>query len=202
MSTSLHTKDVGEIRILERVSLPVTGADGAEFVLFSGEHFALIYPQVNMEDAPLVRLHSECLTGDIAGSLRCDCGEQLGEAKRKLAEEGGYLLYLRQEGRGYGLLGKLKSYLIQQEQGLDTFEAGNLLGHAEDIRDYACAAEMLKLLGVNKIRLLTNNPDKAEQLKRYGCDVVKSVQTEVFKNPHNERYLRAKKGKGHLIKGF
>ncbi len=202
MSTSLHTKEMSEIRILERVSLPVPGADEAEFVLFSGEHFALIYPQINSEEVPLVRLHSECLTGDVAGSLRCDCGEQLNEAKRKLAKEGGYLLYLRQEGRGHGLLNKLKSYNIQKEQGLDTFEAGNILGHAEDIRDYACAAEMLKLLGVDEIRLLTNNLDKAEQLRRYGCNVVKNVQTEVFKNPHNERYLRAKKDKGHLIKGF
>ena len=202
MSTSLHTKEMSEIRILERVSLPVPGADGSEFILFSGEHFALIYPQINSEEAPLVRLHSECLTGDVAGSLRCDCGEQLGEAKKKLAKEGGYLLYLRQEGRGHGLLNKLKSYNIQKEQELDTFEAGNILGHAEDIRDYVCAAEMLRLLGVDRIRLLTNNPDKAEQLKRYGCNVVRSVQTEVFKNPHNERYLIAKKNKGHTLKGI
>ena len=200
MSASLGIKNTGKIQLLERVHLPVDGAEEAEFVLFSGEHFALCYPLSNPNGVPLVRLHSECLTGDVAGSLRCDCGPQLAEAKKKLAKEGGYLLYLRQEGRGHGLLNKLKSYYLQQTQGLDTFEAGDVLGHVEDLRDYACAAEILRVLGIDKIRLLTNNPDKAEQLRRYGCDVAECVQTGVYASPHNEGYLKAKKDRGHLLK--
>lgn len=190
---------VGDIKLLERVALPVNESDGAEFVLFSEHHFALCYPFLEKTTAPLVRLHSECLTGDVAGSLRCDCGPQLEEAKKRLAAEGGYLLYLRQEGRGHGIESKIKSYQLQQDQGVDTYEAETILGHKEDIRDYYCAAQMLKLLGVPEIRLLTNNPDKAAQLEKYGCIVKEVLPTGLFKNKYNQKYLDAKKRKGHLL---
>jgi GTP cyclohydrolase II len=140
-------------------------------------------------------LHSECLTGDVFGSQRCDCGLQLNEAIEKLSEEGGYLLYLRQEGRGIGLYAKIEAYLLQTA-GLDTFEANERLGFGDDERNYRCAAEMLCALGVKRIRLLTNNPDKVRQLVAFGIDVVATVPTGVYVNQHNREYLRAKAGKG------
>lgn len=141
---------------------------------------------------PLVRLHSECLTGDVLGSARCDCGPQLDEALRRLADEGGVLLYLRQEGRGIGLYDKLDAYALQ-DAGLDTYEANLALGHAADERDYLPAAQMLRALGVERLALLTNNPDKVAQLRRLGLDVVEQVPTGVFATPDNLRYLAAKR---------
>lgn len=141
---------------------------------------------------PLVRLHSECMTGDVFGSQRCDCGPQLREAVEEIAGTGGFLLYLRQEGRGIGLYSKLDAYALQ-DTGLDTYEANLALGHGEDERDYTAAAQMLQALGATRIRLLSNNPDKAAQLAVLGVDVVEQVPTGVHLSPANRRYLAAKR---------
>jgi GTP cyclohydrolase II len=143
------------------------------------------------EEPPLVRLHSECLTGDVFGSQRCDCGPQLREAVERIAEVGGFVLYLRQEGRGIGLYNKLDAYALQ-DAGLDTYEANLALGHGEDERDYTSAAQMLAALDVPRIALLSNNPDKAEQLERLGVTVTERVPTGVFRGPANAAYLAAK----------
>jgi GTP cyclohydrolase II len=139
----------------------------------------------------LVRPHSECLTGDVFGSQRCDCGPQLREAVERVAKVGGFVLYLRQEGRGIGLYAKLDAYALQ-DTGLDTYQANLALGHAEDERDYTAAAQMLAALGVTRIALLSNNPDKAEQLGRLGMTIVERVPTGVFLSPANADYLAAK----------
>jgi GTP cyclohydrolase II len=152
--------------------------------------------------APLVRLHSECLTGDVFGSARCDCGPQLDEALDRIAAEGGVLVYLRQEGRGIGLYNKLDAYLLQDED-VDTFEANRRLGRGADERDYAAAAAMLLALGLSRIRLLTNNPDKVNQLRALGVDVEKVVPTGVHVTRDNIRYLEAKaRLSGHLLSGL
>ncbi len=140
---------------------------------------------------PLVRVHSECLTGDVLGSRRCDCGPQLHEGLRRISEEGGYLLYLRQEGRGIGLYAKLDAYALQDE-GLDTFDANVALGFAEDARDYTVAAQMLHALGVPRVALMSNNPDKAAQLALFGVDVAARVPTAAHVSATNARYLAAK----------
>jgi GTP cyclohydrolase II len=140
---------------------------------------------------PLVRPHSECLTGDVFGSQRCDCGPQLREAVERIAGAGGFLLYLRQEGRGVGLYTKLDAYALQ-DAGLDTYEANLALGHREDERDYTVAAQMLAALGVQRVALLTNNPDKAEQLDRLGVTLTEQVPTAVHLSPANAGYLAAK----------
>jgi len=145
--------------------------------------------------APLVRPHSECLTGDVFGSQRCDCGPQLREAVERIAGAGGFLLYLRQEGRGIGLYAKLDAYTLQ-DAGLDTYEANVALGHSEDERDYTVAAQMLLALGVERIALLSNNPDKAEQLDRLGVSVAERVPTAVHLSPANADYLVAKASRG------
>jgi GTP cyclohydrolase II len=142
-------------------------------------------------DAPLVRAHSECLTGDVFGSQRCDCGPQLREAAERITEAGGFLLYLRQEGRGIGLYAKLDAYALQ-EAGLDTYAANVALGHGEDERDYTVAAQMLAALDAGRIRLLTNNPDKVAQLSALGVQVVEQLPTGVHLSPANARYLAAK----------
>ena len=141
--------------------------------------------------APLVRPHSECLTGDVFGSQRCDCGPQLREAAERITEAGGFLLYLRQEGRGIGLYAKLDAYALQ-EAGLDTYEANVALGRGEDERDYTAAAQMLHALGAPRVRLLTNNPDKAEQLTRLGVEISEQVPTGVHLSPANASYLATK----------
>jgi GTP cyclohydrolase II len=141
--------------------------------------------------APLVRPHSECLTGDVFGSERCDCGPQLREAVERVAAGGGFVLYLRQEGRGIGLYAKLEAYALQ-DAGLDTYEANLALGHDEDERDYTVAAQMLRALGVPRIALLSNNPDKAEQLERLGVVVTEQVPTGVHLSAANAGYLAAK----------
>ena len=143
------------------------------------------------ESLPLVRPHSECLTGDVFGSQRCDCGPQLREAVERIASAGGFLLYLRQEGRGIGLYSKLEAYALQ-DTGLDTYEANLALGHGEDERDYTVAAQMLRALGVQRISLLSNNPDKAEQLGRLGVTVAERVPTGVHLSAANAGYLAAK----------
>ncbi|MSU75002.1 MAG: GTP cyclohydrolase II [Candidatus Magasanikbacteria bacterium] len=148
---------------------------------------------------PLVRIHSECFTGDILGSLRCDCGEQLHLSLKKIGAEGGILIYLRQEGRGSGLVNKLKAYQLQ-DQGLDTVEAQLKLHLPVDDRDYADAATILKKLGFTKIRLLTNNPEKIKDLTKNGITVTKRLPLGSTLNIHNRRYLETKKNKlGHLI---
>ncbi len=141
--------------------------------------------------APLVRPHSECLTGDVFGSERCDCGPQLREAVERIADVGGFVLYLRQEGRGIGLYTKLDAYALQ-DTGLDTYEANVALGHREDERDYTAAAQMLGALGVERFALLSNNPDKAEQLSQLGMTVTEFVPTGVYLSPANAGYLAAK----------
>ncbi|MEV7981231.1 GTP cyclohydrolase II [Streptomyces sp. NPDC086519] len=183
-----------------RVRVPLRFNDGysvdAELVTFHGltdgqEHVAVVLGEPAPGALPLVRLHSECLTGDVFGSARCDCGPQLREAVERIADRGGVLLYLRQEGRGIGLYNKLDAYALQ-DQGLDTYEANAALGLPEDARDYTAAAQMLAALGITELDLLSNNPDKAEQLRGLGVTVRDRVPTGVFSTAHNVRYLRAK----------
>jgi GTP cyclohydrolase II len=149
---------------------------------------------------PLVRLHSECLTGDALGSLRCDCGPQLQEALRRIAAEGrGAVLYLRQEGRGIGLGNKIRAYALQ-DAGADTVAANRALGFADDARDYTLAAVLLAELGVRQVRLMTNNPRKIAALEQQGIAVVERVSLKVGKNPHNAGYLSVKQSRlGHLL---
>jgi GTP cyclohydrolase II len=146
----------------------------------------------------MVRLHSECLTGDVLGSERCDCGPQLREAVGRLDRAGGYLLYLRQEGRGIGLYAKLEAYQLQS-QGFDTYAANLALGYAADERDYAAAAQMLLALGLPTVRLLSNNPDKARQLRGRGITVAEQLPTGVHLSPANARYLATKAAGGHVL---
>ncbi|MBD0842353.1 MULTISPECIES: GTP cyclohydrolase II [unclassified Streptomyces] len=184
-----------------RVRVPLRFGDGyrvdAELVTFHGltdgqEHVAVVLGDPGAAGTvPLVRLHSECLTGDAFGSARCDCGPQLREAVERIAERGGVLLYLRQEGRGIGLYNKLDAYALQ-DQGLDTYAANTALGLPEDARDYTAAAQMLAALGIGDLDLLSNNPDKADQLRDLGIGVRDRVPTGVFTTAHNVRYLRAK----------
>ena len=164
------------------------------------EHVALTIGAIDDGESVLVRAHSECLTGDVFGSSRCDCGEQLADSLRFLQEQGrGVLLYLRQEGRGIGLANKISAYALQ-ERGLDTVEANLALGLPEDMRDYRVAAEMLLDLGVRRARLLTNNPAKIEGLERHGVEVVERVPLGISPNPSNLEYLRTKREKmGHLL---
>jgi GTP cyclohydrolase II len=144
---------------------------------------------------PLVRLHSECLTGDVLGSRRCDCGPQLNEGVRRVTAAGGYLLYLRQEGRGIGLYAKLDAYGLQDD-GLDTYDANLSLGYGRDLRDYTVAAQMLHALGVGRVALLSNNPDKAAQLRRRGVIVSEQIPTGVYLSTANASYLGAKARRG------
>ncbi|MFI6701052.1 GTP cyclohydrolase II RibA [Streptomyces sp. NPDC050509] len=180
-----------------RVAITLGRARGlrAELVTFhglpdAGEHVACFVPPRD-GTVPLVRLHSECLTGDLLGSTRCDCGPQLDEALGALAEHGGAVLYLRQEGRGIGLYNKLDAYLLQNAR-TDTFEANRLLGRGADERDYGVAAAMLRALGLHRIRLLTNNPDKVRQLRDHGIDVTAAVPTRLHLTDDNAAYLTAK----------
>ncbi|MEU0529510.1 GTP cyclohydrolase II [Amycolatopsis tolypomycina] len=183
--------------IRTRVRVPLHFADGysaaAEVVTFDGltdggEHLALVF---GAPARPLVRMHSECLTGDVFGSARCDCGPQLREAVERIDGAGGVLLYLRQEGRGIGLYAKLDAYALQ-DAGLDTYEANTALGLPEDARDYTAAAQMLAALGITEVDLLTNNPDKVRQLRERGVTVAGTVPTGVHATPDNLRYLDAK----------
>jgi len=192
------------LQIAARAKLPVEVSETAEIVAFrnlddAAEHIALI---VGIPDGkpPLVRLHSECLTGDVLGSLKCDCGPQLHAALHEIAEANwGILLYLRQEGRGIGLINKLRAYQLQ-DQGFDTVDANVRLGFAIDARDFGVAARMLDLLGQTEVRLLTNNPAKVSGLEQAGITVVERVTHVVTPNPHNEAYLSTKRDRtGHQL---
>lgn len=197
-------EDSGRLEIAARARLPVAGAEDAEIIAFrtpdaAGEHIALLIGQPT-GTPPLVRLHSECLTGDVLGSLKCDCGPQLHAAIREIASSGcGILLYLRQEGRGIGLVNKLRAYALQ-DQGFDTVDANTRLGFAIDARDFGVAARMLRLLGQDKVRLLTNNPEKVAGLERAGVTVIERVPHHLPSNPHNAQYLATKRDRtGHQL---
>jgi GTP cyclohydrolase II len=200
ITSSLRTpKEASTVTIRTTVQLPIILNDGteamAEMYSFSGladgkEHFALKLGKPD-PNRPFVRLHSECVTGDALGSARCDCGPQLQEALRTFDKEGGYLLYLRQEGRGIGLYEKLDAYRLQ-EQGHDTFTANVKLGHSVDERDYQVAADILNALSLNQIVLMTNNPDKRQQLENAGIHVHGTRPTGVYANRHNHVYLQSK----------
>jgi 3,4-dihydroxy 2-butanone 4-phosphate synthase/GTP cyclohydrolase II len=165
------------------------------------EHVALVMGDLSEEKPALVRVHSECTTGDVFHSLRCDCGDQIEIAMQAIASEGrGVLLYMRQEGRGIGFHNKIKAYALQ-DNGLDTVEANEALGFAPDLRDYGIGAQILADLGLHKIRLLTNNPKKVVGLEGYGLQVTETVPIECSPNPHNISYLQTKKDKlGHMIR--
>ena len=192
-----------EVSLIARAALPIDGLADVQIAAFRGsddgaEHVALIVGAFAGKP-PLVRLHSECLTGDVFGSLKCDCGPQLKEALRIIgAEKGGVLLYLRQEGRGIGLANKLRAYALQ-DRGLDTVDANRRLGFADDERDYGHAAAMLRALGIDRVRLLTNNPAKVAGLEEEGIAVTERVAHHMPANPHNADYLEVKRRKsGHL----
>ncbi len=193
--------------ITKAVSTKLETAYG-EFVIAAYEnsldnltHIAMVKGDIDPEKPVLVRVHSECMTGDIFGSLRCDCRDQLHKAMQKIDEEGtGVLLYLRQEGRGIGLVNKLKAYDLQQNHGLDTVEANRKLGFKDDLRDYGVGAQILVDIGVRKMKLLTNNPKKMVGLDGYGLSVVEQVDIEIPPNEHNKKYLECKKLKmGHIL---
>ena len=192
-----------DVTLVSRARLPLDDMPDTQIFAFRGsddgqDHVALLVGAFGGKP-PLVRLHSECLTGDVFGSLKCDCGPQLKEALRIIGEAGGgVLLYLRQEGRGIGLANKLRAYALQ-DRGLDTVDANRRLGFGDDERDYAHAAAMLKALGIDRVRLLTNNPNKVAGLEAAGVEVVERVAHHMPANPHNADYLATKhKRSGHL----
>jgi len=193
------------VRRVAVTKLPTAYGDEFTAILYANDidrqnHVALVKGAISPDDEVLVRVHSECLTGDVFGSLRCDCGEQLHNAMNMIAREGkGIILYMRQEGRGIGLEGKLKAYELQ-DKGKDTVEANLALGFKADLRDYGVGAQILRDLGVRKIRLLTNNPKKIIGLEGYGLTVVKRLPIEMHPHPKNINYLKIKKAKlGHLL---
>ena len=171
-----------------------------EDVITHATHMALVWGDVRGDEPVLVRVHSECLTGDVFGSRRCDCGNQLHAALQQIADEGnGVLIYMRQEGRGIGLAAKIHAYKLQEE-GLDTVEANTKLGFATDLRDYGLGAQILFDLGVRKFRFLTNNPKKVVGLEGYGIQMVEQVPIRTEANPHNAKYLETKRVKmGHSL---
>ncbi|MER3470892.1 MAG: bifunctional 3,4-dihydroxy-2-butanone-4-phosphate synthase/GTP cyclohydrolase II [Chitinophagaceae bacterium] len=208
----ISIKDLIEYRIkrdslieeIVRVDMPTQFGD-FKLIAFqeknsTNEHLALIKGTWEPNEPVMVRVHSSCFTGDILGSLRCDCGEQLHKAMQMVEAEGkGVILYMNQEGRGIGLLNKLKAYHLQ-EQGLDTVEANLHLGFQMDQRDYGVGAQILRYLGITKLRLISNNPKKRVGLIGYGLEIVDSLPIKIEPNPHNERYLETKKNKlGHIL---
>jgi GTP cyclohydrolase II len=191
------------VDVTARAKLPLEDMPATQIVVFRAaddgqEHVALVVGSFGGQP-PLVRLHSECLTGDVFGSLKCDCGPQLREALRLIAAAGGgILLYVRQEGRGIGIANKIRAYALQ-DRGLDTVEANQRLGFKDDERGYGHSAAMLRALGAARVRLLTNNPAKVEGLAAAGIDVVERVSHHMPTNPHNADYLAVKRRKsGHL----
>jgi GTP cyclohydrolase II len=201
--------DPTRLAIATRARLPVSAAEDCEIVAFRSlddlrEHVALVFGMARSDRPPLVRLHSECLTGDVLGSLKCDCGPQLDAALAAAAAEaraGGWavVLYLRQEGRGIGLINKLRAYRLQ-DQGFDTIEANHRLGLPDEARDLPLAARMLELLGTTEVRLMTNNPAKVAALEGAGVRVSERVPHRLPDNPHNARYLATKRDRaGHLL---
>ena len=202
-------QDPHRLSVQARAHLPTAAAEACEIVAFRSpddlrEHVALIVGEQRADATPLVRLHSECLTGDVLTSLKCDCGPQLDAALHAMAEEagkGGYgvLLYLRQEGRGIGLINKLRAYRLQ-DQGFDTVDANNRLGLPTEARDFPVAARMLDLMGIKAIRLMTNNPAKVAALEDVGVTVIERVAHQLPANPHNARYLDTKRDRtGHIL---
>ena len=192
---------MAKIRARVPLNVGVGSKIPAEILSFEGlgsekEHVAIIFKGADQQQsAPLVRMHSECLTGDVFHSSRCDCGEQLEEAIQKMGEEGGIILYLRQEGRGIGLYNKLDAYKLQSA-GMNTYEANNHLGFPDDLRTYEDAAEMLKALDVHTIRLITNNPKKIREIQEYGIRLEDVVGTQAHLKDGNEMYLKAKVSHG------
>ena len=202
-------KDTANLTVAARARLPIAAGEEAEIVAFRSaddlrEHVALIVGKQSGDKVPLVRLHSECLTGDVFGSAKCDCGPQLDAALAAMAAEAdnggwGVLLYLRQEGRGIGLINKLRAYRLQ-DQGFDTVDANNRLGLPTEARDFPVAARMLRLLGMQAVRLMTNNPAKVAALEGEGVTVAERVPHSLPANPHNARYLATKRDRaGHLL---
>jgi GTP cyclohydrolase II len=198
------TEAIQAAAIRRRIRIPLRFADGysttATIISFTGlideqQHVALELGRPAAARLPLVRLHSECLTGDVFGSQRCDCGPQLREAVERITKHGGYVLYLRQEGRGIGLYDKLDAYELQ-DRGLDTYDANLALGHEADERDYSSAAQMLHTLGATRIALLTNNPDKSAQLDRLGITIARQVPTALHLSATNAAYLATKARRG------
>ncbi len=196
---------VADLTRVAEAQVPLDGAPDARIVAFRApdagvEHLAIVIGRPEAAEAPLVRLHSECFTGDLLGSLRCDCGAQLRGAIRRMAEEGaGVLLYLAQEGRGIGLVNKLRAYALQ-DRGLDTLDANRALGWGADERNYMVAATMLEALGVRRLRLLTNNPDKVSALAACGVDVLRREPHTFAPNGVNDHYLATKAERfGHLL---
>jgi GTP cyclohydrolase II len=207
-AADISNYDIRAASALKRVTaakVPLEGAENARIVAFRPEdggieHLAIVIGDPDTSGPTLVRLHSECFTGDLIGSLKCDCGDQLRGAIAQIGKEGsGVLLYLAQEGRGIGLINKLRAYALQ-DQGFDTVEANQRLGFEDDERNFLAAAEMLRQLGFSKIRLLTNNPRKVAQLEEYGIEVVERVTHSFPTNEHNEHYLAIKAEKsGHIL---
>jgi 3,4-dihydroxy 2-butanone 4-phosphate synthase/GTP cyclohydrolase II len=193
--------------LIERVTVVDMPTRFGDFTAYSyiskithENHLALVKGDIRNGEPVLVRVHSECLTGDVFGSLRCDCGEQLNDAMKLIAREGrGVFLYMRQEGRGIGFVNKMKAYSLQDE-GMDTVEANKALGFPADLRDYGIGAEILADLGIKKIRLLTNNPKKVSGIEGFGMEIIERVPIQVRSNSKNIRYLKTKKEKmGHLL---
>ena len=203
--TAINYQDQsGELMMLSQASIPLAFAESVELTVFrerhgNAEHVAITVGQPDLSGAVTVRLHSSCFTGDILGSMKCDCGEQLQRAISTMAEgDGGVVLYVSQEGRGIGLASKLLAYQLQ-DQGLDTIEANQHLGFDADERRYPAAVHMLEKLGINKIHLMTNNPLKIKALREHGVNVVSRVPSPATTNVHNARYLETKRERaGHL----